>query len=277
MPTKRELLDEATRAHYREPSYYDHVYGRRRMDVAFYAEIAGLSGGDVLELGVGTGRVAIAIARGGQHVTGVEAMPEMLAGARAHLCRLPAAVAQRVRLRKGDLRSVRLRARFDLVIAPFNVFMHLYSRRDVERALATVRHHLRRGGHLVFDVLNPDPAVLTRDPQRTYRCRPILRPPSRKRFGYREAFEYDGVTQIQTIHMLFEDPDDTAHVDHIPLAHRQFFPAELEALLHYNGFRIIERYGDFAFGPLRSDSDSQVIVARPVGRGPGPGSGVGKG
>lgn len=261
------LLEEGTRAHYREPSYYDHVYRRRRQDVAFYAEMAQLSGGDVLELGVGTGRVAMAIARGGQHVTGVDSMDEMLVQARAHVAKLPAEAAARVKLRRGDLRSMRLRARFDLVISPFNVFMHLYGRRDVERALATVRHHLRRGGHLVFDVLNPDPGVLARNPGRPYRCKPITRPADGKRYAYSEAFDYNGLTQVQTVHMLFEDLQDAAHVDHVPLSHRQFFPAELEALLHYNGFRVVERYGDFAFGPLRADSESQVIVARPVGTG----------
>ncbi len=47
-----------------------------------------------------------------------------------------------------------------------------------------------------------------------------------------------------------------------PLAHRQFYPQELEALLHYNGFAITERYGDFFRGPLRSTSDTMVLHCR---------------
>jgi hypothetical protein len=56
--------------------------------------------------------------------------------------------------------------------------------------------------------------------------------------------------------------DDGSVERAIPLAQRQFFPAELEALLHYNGFAIERRFGDFAFGPLADDSEIQAIVAR---------------
>ena len=268
MTTRDAQLRDGTTAHYADAAYYVHAYRRRRKDVAFYVERARDVRGGVLELGVGTGRVATAIARAGVSVTGVDSMAPMLERAQQHVDRLPAAARARVTLRRGDLRSVRLREAFALVIAPFNVFMHLYTRRDVERALATVHAHLRPRGRLIFDVLNPDPAMLARRPDRPYRCRPIRRPGDGKRYGYQEAFEYDAVSQVQTIHMLFEDPESPGFADHQPLAHRQFFPAELEALLHYNGFRIEERLGDFEGSPFRGDSDSQVMVARPVrGRG----------
>jgi len=267
MATRRNVeLQDGTTAHYRDASYYDHAYRSRRQDVAFYVEQARRARGEVLELGVGTGRVAAAIARIGVPITGVDTMDEMLERARERVQRLPVAARANVTLRSGDLRRIRLRRRFALVIAPFNVFMHLYERRDIERALATAHAHLKRDGRLVFDVLNPDPRMLARDPSRPYRCRPIKRPDDGKRYGYQEAFEYDPVTQIQTIHMLFEDLQAPGHVEHVPLSHRQFFPAELEALLHYNGFRVEQQLGDFDGAPLRGDSESQVIVARPVAR-----------
>ena len=60
---------------------------------------------------------------------------------------------------------------------------------------------------------------------------------------------------------VFREDGALAHA--IPLSQRQLFPAELEALLHYNGFAVEERFGDFTFGPLRDDSEVQLIVARP--------------
>ncbi len=48
-----------------------------------------------------------------------------------------------------------------------------------------------------------------------------------------------------------------------PLAHRQFYPQELEALLHYNGFAVTERHGDFFRSPLASDSSHMVLHCRP--------------
>ena len=53
-----------------------------------------------------------------------------------------------------------------------------------------------------------------------------------------------------------EGPEEVA----VQLSHRCFFPAELEALLHYNGFEVLARYGDFEQGELRGDSESQVLV-----------------
>lgn len=256
------LMRLGTEAHYRDAAYYDHAYARRREDVGFYADLAEADGGPVLELGAGTGRVALAIARRGVDVVGVERMRPMLAGARRRLRKAPAAVRDRVELVRGDLRRVRLRRRFPLVISPFNVFQHLYRRVDVEDALGTVRAHLRPGGRLVFDVLLPEPAILARRPGRYYKGRSIRRPTEGRRYDYGETFHYDPVEQVQLVHMFFQSQDDPADVTLTPLAHRQFFPAELEALLHYNGFEIVERWGGFDRAPLSAASESQVIVAR---------------
>ncbi|MBW2161849.1 MAG: class I SAM-dependent methyltransferase [Deltaproteobacteria bacterium] len=122
-------------AHYEDGRYYDQAYRRRRHDVRFYTGLAVESGGPVLELGAGTGRVALAIAKAGIDVVGIEPMEPMLEQARERLARLSRAARDRVELRKGDVERLRLRRKFPLVIAPFNVWMHLYAREDIERSL----------------------------------------------------------------------------------------------------------------------------------------------
>jgi SAM-dependent methyltransferase len=259
-------VQAGTDAHYVDAAYYDHVYGRRREDVRFYASLVKERGREralrVLELGAGTGRVTVAMARQGAEVVGVDRMPEMLARAEARLEKEPRATRERVRLVRGDLRRLRLSERFDLVVSPFNVFMHLYDRRDLEQALETVRVHLARNGRLVFDVLVPSVRELARDPMKTYRSRPVVRPEDKRRYRYGETFEYDPITQIEMITMVFEREGEPESLFITPLAQRQYFPAELEALLHYNGFTIETRYGDFDGGPLTPDSDSQIILAK---------------
>ncbi len=246
-------LEAGTEAHYVDGAHYDHSYRSRRVDQRFYVEIAAERGArSVLELGVGTGRVAIALARGGHEVVGVDRMPAMLSRLEERLARERADVRARVTLKAGDVRSIRLGRRFPLVISPFNVFMHLYERRDVERALATCRAHLAPRGRLVFDVLLPDLRALSRDPDRFYKGRPILAGTTRRRYAYSEAFEYDAIAQTQMVTSAFRDLEDPRLTFVRPLAHRQFFPAELEALLHYNGFAIEARYGDFRRGPLEA-------------------------
>lgn len=266
--TKRTQTDPArevergARALYEWPRYYDHAFRRHTQDLAFYAQLAREARGPVLELGAGTGRVTLALARAGVSVVGLDQSQHMLAQARVRVAREPAAVQSRIELRRGDLRSVRLRRRFALVLAPFNLFMHLYSRRDLERGLATVRAHLLPRGRFAMDVLVPDLGALRRDPARVYRCRPVFDPTDGQRHAYGEAYAYDPVRQVQTVRMMFQRLDRPAIERTTPLSLRCYFPEELCALLHYNGFSVTARYGDFERGPLTARSESQILVAR---------------
>jgi SAM-dependent methyltransferase len=242
--TRRALL-LGTRTLYTDPAFFDRLYGRRKRDVEFYLELARRRGGPVLELGVGTGRVASALAAQGIDVVGIDLMREMLRKARERLSRLPPAQRKHVVLRRGDMRRLRLNRRFGLVFAPFNAFMHLYSRRDLEQTLEVCRRHLKPDGRLAFDVLMPDLPALLQDPDRLYACGSVLDPTDGRRYRHFEASHYDPVSQIRTVTMIFE-PGDEAAARVIPLTQRQFFPAELEALLLYNGFEIETRHGGFS-------------------------------
>lgn len=260
---KQQSFDEAGhRALYTRPQYYDHAYRAHRRDLAFYTQLALQSGGPVLELGAGTGRVTLALARAGVDVVGVDLSHDMLRHAQQRVSKLPKAARERVTLHRGDMRKLRLRRRFPLVIAPFNLFMHLFTREDLEQTLRTVQAHLTPRGRLAFDVLMPDLGALRRDPARVFRCRPIFDPSDGKRYAYGERFDYDAVQQIQRVRMMFQRLDAPEIDRTIPLSLRFYFPEELLTLLHYNGFVVEERFGDFERGVLSGYSDSQVIIAR---------------
>jgi SAM-dependent methyltransferase len=258
---RRSLL-QGTRALYSDPAFFDRLYLRRRRDVAWYVDAARASGGPVLELGVGSGRVALAIAAAGIEVVGVDASPEMLRAARSASRASNPSTRALITLRLGDMRRLRLDRRFALVIAPFNTFTHLYDRRDLERTLTACRRHLRPGGRLLFDVVMPDLPALLQDPDRVYRCGRMRHPSDGRVYLHSEASHYDPATQVRTVTMLLEPVDGQGPARAIPLTQRQFFPAELDALLSHNGFDIEDRYGDFEYGPLLGTSASQVIVAR---------------
>lgn len=260
---KRKTTRSATgsEAHYEDGRYYDQAYRRRRHDVRFYTNLAMESGGPVLELGVGTGRVALAISKAGIEVVGVEPMAPMLDRARERLGKLPRATSERIELRKGTLERLRLRRKFPLVIAPFNVWMHLYTREEIERGFATVRHHLEPRGRFAFDVLLPDPISLAREPSKRYSGGEVPHPRDGSRYRYSEYFSYDPFAQIETVMMDFEHPDDESRSFCTPLTQRQFFPAELEALLHYNGFKVESHMGDFKGARIGAATESQVVIA----------------
>ncbi|MCA9609840.1 MAG: class I SAM-dependent methyltransferase [Myxococcales bacterium] len=247
--------------HYRDAAYYDHAYRRYRQDVEHYVDLARDVGGPVLELGGGTGRITVALARAGFDVVMVDQMTSMLERAEARFARESRKVRERVTRLRGDVRDIDVGRRFPLVIAPFNMLQHLYTRKDVERALAMVRAHLAEDGRFGFDVLLPEPSSLVRDPARFYKNRPIKHPRTGLRYDYAEAFEYDHHTQVQTTVIRFVELEgEDVHYDR--LVQRQFFPQELEALLHYNGFEVLVHDGGFKGQPIDEVADSQVVVAR---------------
>jgi SAM-dependent methyltransferase len=261
-PPDREL-EAGTAAHYEDPAYYTKRYGDRVEDVRYYVELAVERGGPVLEYGCGNGRITIPMARAGVEVTGVDLSAPMLADLRARLQAEPDEVRQRVAIRRADMRAARLGRHFPLVVCPFNAFLHLYERRDVERFLARVRAHLAPGGELCFDISVPEPAELARDPAHAYAW-PRIRYPGGPIVRYAERFDYDRQRQVLFLSMEFT-PDDGSDPWMTPLAHRQFYPCEIEALLHYNGIEIVERYGSFVRAPLTSRSETMILRCRARG------------
>lgn len=122
-------------------------------DIDFYTEEARLSGGPVLELGVGTGRIAVPIARAGVPVIGVDSSAPML-----DLCReraREAGVAELVDLRLGDLREPPVAEKVPLTISPFRAFLHLLSNEERLLTLTRIRDLLKPDGRFVFDVFSP--------------------------------------------------------------------------------------------------------------------------
>jgi SAM-dependent methyltransferase len=131
-----------------------------RADVPFYVTEATQADGEVLELGCGTGRVLLPIARTGAAITGLDASRAMLERCRANVAREPAAVRDRVTLHEADASAFALGRRFPLIIAPFRVMQHLVTIDDQLRFLDAVGRHLAPGGHFVFDVFNPNLSAL---------------------------------------------------------------------------------------------------------------------
>ncbi|HEX3774263.1 MAG TPA: class I SAM-dependent methyltransferase [Polyangiaceae bacterium] len=253
--------DAGARGHYEDPAYYSKTYKDRRHDVDYYVRLARESKGPVLEYGVGNGRIALHVARAGIELFGVDLSRPMLDDFRARLALEPKQVRARVSLAEGDMRTFALGKRVPLVYAPFNCFLHLYTRADVEAFLARVRAHLAPGGRFVFDFSVPHGEDLSRDPERSYGSPHIRHPTTGELVRYAERFEYDRLRQLLLIWMEFE-PEAGGKPWKVPLTHRQFFPREVEALLHYNGFTDILFTADFTDQPADQWVDSMVVSCR---------------
>jgi len=177
-----------------------------------------------------------------------------------HAARIADALRRIVVFRR--FRTDHLGRRFALVVATFNTALHLYTRRDVERFLARVREHLAPRGRFVADLSIPSLADLARSPTHPLHAPRFRHPTAGVIVKNRETFDYDPVRQMLFVSMQFEPVDDPKRGWDTPLAHRQFFPQEWEALLHYNGFAVDRVHGDFYGGPLAAESDVMVWHAR---------------
>jgi SAM-dependent methyltransferase len=134
-------------------SFYDPWSHSVTEDVDFYVERALASGGPVVELAVGTGRIAIPVARAGVRVIGVDSSPAMLAVARE--AAEEAGVVEQLDLRLGDLREPPVTERVPLVICPFRSLLHMETEAEKLRALRAAHALLEPGGSFVFDVFAP--------------------------------------------------------------------------------------------------------------------------
>jgi SAM-dependent methyltransferase len=212
-------------------------------DVGFYVDQALASGGPVVELAVGTGRIAVPIAEAGIAVIGIDSSPEMLSVARA--AAEVAGVADLVDLRVGDLRDPPVAERVPLVICPFRSLLHMETEDEKLRALDAAKKLLEPRGRFVFDVFAP-----SRDDIEETHGLWLEREPAIYELAVWEedtrtlslTVRSDGVSATFALHWLSAP--------------------EWQQLLDRAGFEVEALYGWFDLRPFRGDEDMVFVCRR---------------
>ena len=212
-------------------------------DVSFYVEEARAAGGPIVELGVGTGRVAIPIAQAGVRVIGVDSSAGML-----DVCRLraeQAGVAELLDLRVGDLARPPVTERVSLVTSPFRAFLHLDTDEGRLGALAAVRELLLPAGRFVFDVFTPSAEDIAATNGVGLEREPDIW----------ECAEWDEERSVLTLSVRGESGETTMRLAWIQ-------PERWRALLDQAGFEVLECYGWFDRTPYAGGEDTIWIARR---------------
>jgi SAM-dependent methyltransferase len=251
-----------------DADFFDHYQTGVEGDVEFYVDRAAKAGGPVLELGCGTGRILIPVARAGVDVVGLDRAPSMLAAARAKLSGLPPEVRNRIELVEADMRRFSLGRRFALVMIPYRAFLHMLTVDAQRDCLRSVREHLTGDGRLVLNVFDPSLTVIA---SRLGPAAGALRydgafthPTTGRRVVVWEAFSYDPVAQRIDGQFIFDELDAGGTVITrrcSPLTLRWIYQHEMRHLLELEGFTVEALYGDFRGGAVRHGGE-QVWVAR---------------
>jgi SAM-dependent methyltransferase len=246
---------------------YDHLY-RQREDVSFWREAAEASGGPVLEIGCGTGRVLIPIARAGIEITGLDLSEHMLRVCGERLAQEPDEVQARAHLVQADMRDFDLGQCYRLVTTPYRPFQHLETVQDQLSCLRCVRRHLAPGGRLILDLFNPSVGFLASEvtgEETGDEAELVLPDGQRVRRGsrivskdlHRQVFRAE---QIFYVTHLDGRQERLVHA----YAMRYLFRYEAEHLLARCGFALEHVYAGFDRRPYGSEYPGElIVVARP--------------
>jgi SAM-dependent methyltransferase len=237
-------------------------------DIEWYCQKAVASGGPVLELGAGTGRVAIPIAEAGISVTAVDLDGGMLEKLREKVFALPPAVQSRIAVHQADMRKVRVNDRYALVIIPFRAFLHNLTWDDQLAALRCAFEHLKPGGELAFNVFHPSLEFMAANAGAyggVWRARGTHRLASEGFVVYSDSSRYDTVRQRVSSLIRSEEFDKSGslvrtHVMDLELAY--LYPADITRLLEHSGFELVRISGDFSGRQFERDGDELVVEAR---------------
>jgi ubiquinone/menaquinone biosynthesis C-methylase UbiE len=228
-----------------------------RRDVKFWQSLAVRTSGRILELGCGTGRVTIPVARTGARVIGLDRSAEMLGRA----VRRSRRAAKRPIWLRGDIRVLPFRrsARFDLVMAPYGILQSLVREADLQATLASVARVLRRGGMFGIDLV-PDLPVW-----KEYRDRVRfrgLRRGGKSRITLIESVRQDRARKLTIFDQQYIEQRGAARrARRFSLVFRTLTVPQMTRRLEHAGFRIDAVLGDYSGQPWDRRADVWLILA----------------
>jgi len=223
-----------------------------------------MSAGRVLEVGCGTGRVLLPIARKGIPITGIDQSPAMLERCHQKLDAEDETVRASVRLEQMDMRNFDLDDRYSLATIPFRPMQHMISVNDQLGTLRSIHRHLQPGGHLVFDVFNPDLGRIAAGPSEEKEDTPERELPDGRRI--RRTGRMTGVNkseQTNNIELIYYVvyPDGRTERLVQTFAMRWYTRYEMEHMLERCGFGLKALYGNFDRSALTDSSPEMIFVA----------------
>ena len=247
-------------------AFYDLYVGDRDEDLPFYLDLCRTAGGPVLEVGAGTGRLTLPLARAGIPITAVDSSPEMLAVLRDRLAAEDRAVAGRVRILQADACGLDLGERFALVFLPFYTFSYMLTPQMQRGALGAVARHLGPGGRAVLDLFLPRSRI------RACPDGPVLRvdrtdPRTGRHVRGWNVYGMDLGARVETRTHTFEvhgDGDAPVRTQFVT-KRRWFEPNDLAPMFAEAGLRLDALQGGYRGERFDGDSETIVCLLGPAG------------
>lgn len=242
--------------------FYDTIYHNMRdnTDSEYFQNAIRRSGGKVLEAGVGTGRLFINSLNNGADIYGIDISESML-----EILHKKLPQDQFFRISCQNIVDFSFDFKFDLIVAPFRVMMHLLDKEEQIRAINNIYDHLGNNGRFIFDVFIPDLSMLIKGIKSQMDFEGEYEPGHRiKRFVSTSPDLINQTIQID-FHLEWEEKNQSKYDDWtLPL--RFFFRYELEHLLERTKFEKYKIYGDYEGSELNNNSKDFIILGQKQSR-----------
>jgi SAM-dependent methyltransferase len=241
--------------------YYDLENANFTEDLGYWLDLADEHGDPILELGCGTGRVLLNLARRGHAVTGIDSSPDMLARLQASLGAATGQhLAQPPQIVQAAFEEFELAQRFNLALMPFNTFMHLLTTEAQLSFLARVRRHLAPEGVLALDLPNPAEAGAASEQGLTLERSFADGDRTVQQFA---SIAIDHASQLSHVTWIYDSvgPDGAIQRSIVPLTLRLTYPAEMSLLLSRSGFSSVRLYGNYDRSPFADGAPRMLVLA----------------
>ena len=238
--------------------FYDLIYDRLRNDVDndFFLDRIKQAEGKVLEIGVGTGRFFLDALDSGADIYGFDISPSMI-----NILKEKLTEDQSDRISLQNIIDFRYNCKFDLIVAPFRVMMHLINKEEQIQALNTVYRHLKPGGEFIFDTFVPDLKQLLTGLDNHTDFEGEYEPG--KNLKRIVSTKPEIIDQIINVSFRLEwDEIGGPNSENWTLPLRFFFRYELEHLVERSDFNSYNIYGDYQGNKLSEESKEFIVVCQ---------------
>jgi SAM-dependent methyltransferase len=243
---------------------YDQDMGRNvsGKDIDFYVQAGVMAGGQVLELGCGTGRIALPLTQAGCTVVGIDISLPMLQQMKRKADQLNERERQRLLMSCMNMASLAFDSEFALILCPYSAISYLLDETDLANCLNAVKRSLKRSGRFILDIFVPRSDLLCLPDKQVffdYR-REISDGLFLERRKTIEKDHYARKNRITRYYRLIGQGGSVLEEFSTRETIRYYFQTELKLLLQSHGFEVLGEYGDFEGQPFHDQSQMMVFV-----------------
>ena len=245
-------ISEYKNSIYHNPQRYDDQYWWKRNDIEFWKRIyQRCNGSEILELGCGTGRLAIPLLKEGANYTGLEISEKFCIYTEKKIIEnnfVP-------NIMNNDFRNFNINKQYDMIFIGFNTFLHLLTDSDVMHFFKSVKEHMHSDTLFYIDIFIPDPLFLYKGEKRIKNLE-YVDSETNETMYVDEVCNYDKITEINKVTWIYYSKDKVEEKYEFTM--RMYHPERMNRLISDAGLHVTNVWGSHEGTPIQQSSKLQI-------------------